>query len=345
MSNKEEVVGGRICANCSSIDGKLRRCCGEIFYCNVECQKKHRKVHKLMCQNTSISNKKKTGANDKKKVADDLFGVGMSKSLAVDDGYDSFRDEESEIDLVTYEPPPRDDCPLCMCPMPLDNRKIEYMMCCGKRLCRACSLDHATNSITRGVHMDTWAKCVFCRGDRDWGMGQLKAAVKRGDGEGVFLIATSYEAGQNGVPINYQKAVELYHEATKLGNANAAHTLGSSYMSGDIVRMDKEKAKRLLCRAAKGGSIGSLHQLGCMKFEEGNNLDFLAYFFKAAALGWKDSLDTIKRLHDAGLVSEEDYRLTLSDYLDVVKKEQSASRDKVVGNMNKERAQRNQRPI
>mmetsp|Transcript_17204 Transcript_17204/g.28133 ORF Transcript_17204/g.28133 Transcript_17204/m.28133 type:complete len:117 (+) Transcript_17204:723-1073(+) len=116
-------------------------------------------------------------------------------------------------------------------------------------------------------------------------------------------------------------------------------------MSGDIVRMDKEKAKRLLCRAAKGGSIGSLHQLGCMKFEEGNNLDFLAYFFKAAALGWKDSLDTIKRLHDAGLVSEEDYRLTLSDYLDVVKKEQSASRDKVVGNMNKERAQRNQRPI
>ena len=46
-----------------------------------------------------------------------------------------------------------------------------------------------------------------------------------------------------------------------------------------------------------------------------------------------------------GFVSEEDYRLTLKDYLDVLKKEQSASRDRVVGNINKERAQRNQRPI
>ena len=131
----------------------------------------------------------------------------------------------------------------------------------------------------------------------------------------------------------------------KLGNENAAHTLGLSYMSGDIVRMDKEKAKRLLCRAVKGGSIGSLHQLGCMKFQEGDNLDFLSYFFKAASLGWKDSLDTIKNLYDKGFVSEEDYRLTLKDYLDVLKKEQSASRDRVVGNINKERAQRNQRPI
>ncbi len=216
-----------------------------------------------------------------------------------------------------------------MCPMPTDNRKIEYMICCGKYLCRACSIDHGTNSIMRGVDVDTWAKCVFCRGSRDVGIEQWKAAAKRGDGEGMFHLARNYEYGANGFPMNYQKAVELYHEATKLGNANAAHTLGSSYMAGDIVRMDKEKAKRLLCRAAKGGSIGSLHQLGCMKFREGNNLDFLSYFFKAAALGWKDSLDTIKRLHDSGLVCEEDYRLTLNDYRGVVKEEQSTSRDKV----------------
>ncbi len=106
MSSTEEVVG-RVCANCGSSDGKLRRCCGAIFYCDVACQKKHRKVHKLMCQNTSSSNKKKRNASDKTKAATDLFHVGVSKALAVDDGYDSFRDEESEIDLVSYEPPPR----------------------------------------------------------------------------------------------------------------------------------------------------------------------------------------------------------------------------------------------
>jgi len=346
MSNTEEEVAGRICANCGSIEGKLRRCCGDIFYCNVTCQKKHRKIHKLLCENTSFSNNK----NKKKAPAADTGGgvfdvTGMSKALAVDDGYDSFADEDSEIDLENYELPPRDDCPLCMLPMPIDNRKIEYMICCGKQLCRACSLDHATNSIQRGIDVDNWAKCVFCRGDRVKGIDELKeAATKRGDKEAIFMLATSYETGQYGCPINYQKAVELYHKATKLGSANAAHTLGSSYMNGDIVRMDKDKAKRLLCRAAKGGSIGSLHQLGCMKFQEGNNLDFFPYLFTAAELGWKGSLDTIKNLHDYGLVSEEDYKLTVKGYQDAMEKEQSGSRDRVVARMNKERVQRNQPP-
>ena len=208
MSNTDEEAAGRICANCGSTDGKLRRCCGQVFYCNVACQKKHRKVHKSLCENTSFSNKKKGGTNDKKKnnLAVGLRGVGMSKALAMDDGYDSFREEESEIDLENYEPPPRGDCPLCMCPMPTDKRKIEHMLCCGKQLCQACSLDHATNSIQRGVDEDTWSKCVFCRGSREYTSEQWEAAVKRGDGEGIFLLATSYENGQNGFPINYQKA-------------------------------------------------------------------------------------------------------------------------------------------
>ena len=170
--------------------------------------------------------------------------------------------------------------------------------------------------------------------------------TERKDASAFFLLAQAYENGQYGLPINYQKAFDMYYQSTKLGYASAAHSLGYSYMAGDIVRVDKKRARRLFSKAAKGGTLGSLHQLGVMKLKDGEmNLDFLAYFFTAAELGWKDSIDQIKRLHDCGLVSEEDYKLTLKSYLDAVKKEQSASRDKVVARINEERALKNERPI
>ena len=75
------------------------------------------------------------------------------------------------------------------------------------------------------------------------------------------------------------------------------------------------------------------------------NLDFLQYFFTAAELGWKDSLDQIKGLRDYGLVSEEEYKCAHESYLDALKKEQSVSRNEVVARINEERAQRNERPI
>ncbi|KAL7526563.1 hypothetical protein ACHAXR_001545 [Thalassiosira sp. AJA248-18] len=159
----------------------------------------------------------------------------------------------------------------------------------------------------------------------------------------MFLLATNYEYGLSGLPMNYQKAVELYHRAARLGSADAAHTLGSSYMAGDIVGMDKKKARRLLSRAARGGSIGSLHQLGCMKFQD-EEVDFLGYLFTAADLGWKDSMNQLKSLHEYGIVSEEHYKITLKNHLEALRKEQSESRDKMV-RIDEERAQRNERPL
>lgn len=336
---------GRVCAHCGLKETNLKRCCNETYYCNTTCQKGDRKKHKAICTKAVTSNKKRIVGSDRR--------VEPSRSLAVDDDYDSFAEEESDLDLETYECPPRNDCPVCMDMLPTDNRKIEYMACCGKLLCQACSLDYATNSIERGVDADTFSRCVFCRQNRpnrSEMVALLEAASEKRDGHAIYLLALGYEYGQYDLPINYQKAVELYHQATKLGNANAAHTLGSSYMKGDIVSMDKKKAKRLLCRAAKGGSVGSLHQLGCMKFKEMQNggeksSDFLSYLIVAAELGWKDSIDQLKLFHDYGLVSRDEYECTLRKYLDAVKKEQTPSRDKTVARINEERAEMNQRPI
>ncbi|KAL7551818.1 hypothetical protein ACHAWF_015012 [Thalassiosira exigua] len=310
-------------ATCGATAGagrELRRCCGETRYCGVACQKKHRKVHKAECQNTNFC--------ERKKNASALVAAGTSMQLAADDGCESFGGEEPGIDLDTFRLPPQDECPLCMFPLPVDHRASEYMICCGKRLCLACSMDHAKNSIERGVDNDIWSRCV--RSGKKTIEKLLCNVEERGGGNAAFLLASGYENGLYGLPVNYQKAVGFYHRATKLGSADAAHTLGSSYMSGDIVRMDKQKARRLLTRAAKGGNLGSLHQLGRMEYRDLNNeepsLKYLGYFRAAAEGGWKDSMDQIKIFLELGLVDEDEYRSMVKSYVDALRKETSSSR-------------------
>ena len=41
-----------------------------------------------------------------------------------------FTDEE-----LFKQPPARDDCPICMLPLPLDNSGMNYQSCCGQILC------------------------------------------------------------------------------------------------------------------------------------------------------------------------------------------------------------------
>ena len=110
----------------------------------------------------------KNKKSDCKRKIDELFAVGESKALAVDDDYDLLIGEESGLDMDNYKLPPLDDCPLCAYPMPIDSRKIDYMPCCGKTVCLACSWDYGKKSVERGVSVDTWTKCVFCRGQQTY---------------------------------------------------------------------------------------------------------------------------------------------------------------------------------
>ena len=73
--------------------------CDLVKYCNVACKKKHKSKHKKQCD---------------KRVAE-LLDKKLFK-----------------------EPPPREECPICMLPLPYENKTVTFKSCCGKLICYGC---------------------------------------------------------------------------------------------------------------------------------------------------------------------------------------------------------------
>ena len=91
------------CAECGKADVRLEACqaCKLVKYCNVNCQVAHRLKHKKACRIRAAQ----------------LFDKRLFS-----------------------EPPPREDCPICMLILPLLPDEWAYMTCCGKTICSGCSI-------------------------------------------------------------------------------------------------------------------------------------------------------------------------------------------------------------
>ena len=110
------------CAACGKEGGNLNTCnkCKMVKYCNAACKKKHRSKHKKACE---------------RRVAE-------------------LHDEE-----LFKEPPPREECPICFLPLPLDVGQSSFSSCCGKIICCGCIV--AINEEARGRGKINL--CAFCR--------------------------------------------------------------------------------------------------------------------------------------------------------------------------------------
>jgi len=78
--------------------------------------------------------------------------------------YETINEEEIKNRQLFQDPPPKEDCPICMLPMPfcgeLDGRvRFSYQYCCGKRVCTGC-IDAARKEVRKGKMKDL---CLFCR--------------------------------------------------------------------------------------------------------------------------------------------------------------------------------------
>jgi len=75
-----------------------------------------------------------------------------------------FVDEKvSDDDPLFQDPPPKEDCPICMLPIPVNSGTCDvhtmYQTCCGKTLCQGC-VEAAKEEINKGKMKDL---CPFCR--------------------------------------------------------------------------------------------------------------------------------------------------------------------------------------
>ena len=157
-----------LCANCGEGEesaDSLKACtaCKMVKYCNRDCQIAHRTQHKKACK------KRATELHDEK-----LF----------------------------KRPPLKEDCDICMLPLPPLHTGLKYKSCCGKMICSGCI--YAVAKRDGGVGL-----CPFCRTPRptpDELIEQYKKRIEAGDTEAILNLGCCYNDGEFGLPLDHNKA-------------------------------------------------------------------------------------------------------------------------------------------
>ena len=281
------------CANCGKEGGDSMNTCNKcdlVQYCNAACKKKHKSKHKKKCE----------------KRAAELF------------------DEK-----LFEEPPPHEECPICMLPPQLyDNHTgMTFHTCCGKRICSGC--------IYTMVESGAKNLCPFCRTPKSTSneetIGRVNKLTEKGNGHAFYMLASYYAQGIKGMPQDWAKTNELFLKAGELGCAEAYYSLGNSYYHGGRgMEIDKKKAKYYYERAAMKGIVQARHNLGMMEGQDGNYQRAFKHYILAARAGDKDSLDTVKEGYMNGHVTKDQYANTLREYQKSQDEMKSDARDEAL---------------
>ena len=138
------------CAACGKGGDNLKVCtsCEQVSYCNAKCRKAHRSKHKKECRQLA---------------ADRHNNETAIINIDVDAIEERFRNIEISDEELFADPPPKEDCEICMLPMPFSNNitgfRKTYQPCCGKTLCHGC-MSATEDGMSKGKLKHC---CPYCR--------------------------------------------------------------------------------------------------------------------------------------------------------------------------------------
>ena len=203
------------CANCGKVGNSddMNTCNKSkmVKYCNAACKKKHRSKHKKACE---------------RRVAE-LY------------------DEKLFADH-----PPREECPICFLPLPIQANHLTFQSCCGKVIC--CGCIYAMDMSEGGADL-----CPFCRTpdaiSNEEHIKRLKKLMDKGIGAAYDILGGCYADGVLNLARDRRKANELYLKGGELGSADGYYNLGVNYERGMGVERDIKKAEHYYELAAVKG--------------------------------------------------------------------------------------------
>ena len=255
--------------------------------------------------------------------------IGGLESLAVGSGgFDAYSPPTSKKDeghVLFVPPPPTEECPVCLIPLPRRNDQIVHQPCCGKMLCGACSYEServlAKTNVKRAEKKLKRLSplCPFCRtpaptSDEEI-VRRLKKRVQQGDSKAVHVLSSIYRDGDCGLAKDLRKFCELVHRAADLGDVIAIAELGGMYAAGvDGVSLDETKGRELLESAAKKGSTLALINLGALEARKGRAELGLEYLRAAAEAGDDDAVKRLWKGFRVGGISKDYLETSLRAY-------------------------------
>ncbi len=248
-----------------------------------------------------------------------------------------------ELDLGKEEdlgPPPdlspREDCPICMCVLPLSLELLGFSYCCGQTLCRACDYWHEKKNEELAAELGQTPSpltCAFCRttvarSDEER-LAQLRKRIEQKDPGALYDMAMAYHIGQYGLSVDDAKCVELLRESGDLGFPSAQFDLAMRYDNGRGLEQNKEEGLRYLEAAADGGDVISRYYLGVFLH---NDRDFAAmrHYRLAASRGYKPSMDEIIGCFEGGVLHHKDLAETLQNFYRARSELRSDDRDEYI---------------
>jgi tetratricopeptide (TPR) repeat protein len=311
--NKTNVV---CCANCGKDGGaSLKTCmsCMSVKYCNAKCKRNHWSRHNKKC---------------KQRAAE-------------------LRDE-----ALFKDPPPKEDCPICFLPMPVNliscmtlppatissvpihdyamaNERLaslntnQYYSCCGKSICKGCSysFDQCGNE----------DRCPFCNSDRgnktdEESVVEMMKRVEVNDAGAMCQLGFYYYHGREGLHQDREKAIELYARSANLGSSKAHFYLGGVYQEGGDLNMAKFHWEV----AAIAGHELARDNLGIMDYNSGKYEQAAKQWKIAASAGHHKAMYNLRVDFEEGALSRESIDSILIAYNNSCAEVRSEARDAAI---------------
>jgi len=220
--------------------------------------------------------------------------------------------ETADIDL--FAPiAEREECPICLIPLPVKDNEIVFKLCCGKTICNGCAFKHMMTDINKKGPSHTWDdyKCAFCcqvKGTNT--IKAMKKLMKKNNPKAFMQMANAHVSG-NDIIQSDTKSLEMRICAAELGLANAFDHIGYSYEEGIVVEQDYSKALEFYEIGAKKSSVQAHRFLARFHVRNGNDQIGIKHLKIAASAGDKQSMNMLMIYYKDDLLSKEELAQTL----------------------------------
>ena len=229
--------------------------------------------------------------------------------------------DQSEDRLSNWTRPTREECPICMLPLPLKPGESINRTCCGKTICQGCMTSQIKVDVLEGRQSGSGAvmNCPFCREkicEDDIAQEQILKLAKAGNHAALFTTATCYFDGIEGYKQDESEAVKWCQRAVEAGSAKAAMMLAECYQDGDGVEKDDAMRLFYLKKACEiGTEPNAFWELGAYFMDTEEVEEGMLNFRKAAICGMSDDylFEALRFGFMNGCITKEEYAFTLRE--------------------------------